>query len=133
MKVGLNTTKQTNKQKHITTKVGSLNPAHREVYLIQYFVIKFVIGDLSRFWWSYLGPLVYLLTTLLILFGFPTFRFWAYLMKVIPETRCAHKIWYLRFIVSELRQVSGFLRVLWFLPPIKLTAKIWLKYCWKLW
>jgi hypothetical protein len=37
LKVGLNTTKQTNKQKHITTKVGSLNPAHREVYLIQYF------------------------------------------------------------------------------------------------
>jgi hypothetical protein len=32
---------------------------------------------------------------------------------------------------SDLRQVSGFLRVLWFLPPIKLTATISLKYCWK--
>jgi hypothetical protein len=25
-----------------------------------------------------------------LLFGFPIFRFWPYLMKVIPETRCAH-------------------------------------------
>jgi len=25
------------------------------------------------------------------------FRFWAYLMKVIPETRRAHLIWFLRF------------------------------------
>jgi hypothetical protein len=24
------------------------------------------------------------------LFGFPIFRFWAYLMQVIPETRRAH-------------------------------------------
>jgi hypothetical protein len=24
------------------------------------------------------------------LFGFPIFRFWAYLMEVIPETRRAH-------------------------------------------
>jgi len=24
------------------------------------------------------------------LFGFPIFRFWAYLMKVIPETHRAH-------------------------------------------
>jgi len=33
--------------------------------------------------------------------------------------------------VSDLQQVGGFLRVLWFPPPIKLTATIWLKYCWK--
>jgi hypothetical protein len=33
--------------------------------------------------------------------------------------------------ISDLRQVSGFLRVLRFPPPIKLTATIWLKYCWK--
>ena len=32
---------------------------------------------------------------------------------------------------SDLWQVSGFLRVLWLPPPIKLTATIWLKYCWK--
>ena len=31
------------------------------------------------------------------LFGFPIFRFWAYLMKVIPEMRRAHYIWYLCF------------------------------------
>jgi len=31
--------------------------------------------------------------------------------------------------VSDLRQVSGFLRVLQFPPPIKLTATIQLKYC----
>jgi hypothetical protein len=33
--------------------------------------------------------------------------------------------------VSDLRQVSGFPRVLRFPPPIKLTAMISLKYCWK--
>ena len=31
--------------------------------------------------------------------------------------------------VSDLRQVGGFLRVLRFPPPIKLTATILLKYC----
>ena len=33
--------------------------------------------------------------------------------------------------VSDLRQVCGFLRVLWFPPSIKLIATILLKYCWK--
>ena len=33
--------------------------------------------------------------------------------------------------VSDLRQIGGFLRVLWFPPPIELTATINLKYCWK--
>ena len=32
-----------------------------------------LLGDLSRFWRSFLGPLVYLLTKLLTIFGFPTF------------------------------------------------------------
>ena len=32
-------------------------------------------------------------------------------------------------LVSDLRQVCGFLWVLWFPPPIKLTAMIYLKYC----
>ena len=32
---------------------------------------------------------------------------------------------------SYLRQVNGFLRVLRFPPPIKLTATISLKYCWR--
>jgi hypothetical protein len=31
--------------------------------------------------------------------------------------------------VSDLRQVGGFLWVLRFPPPIKLTATVWLKYC----
>jgi hypothetical protein len=31
--------------------------------------------------------------------------------------------------VRDLRQVSDFLQVLWFPPPIKLTAMIELKYC----
>jgi hypothetical protein len=43
------------------------------------------------------GLLVYLLPQLLKLFGFPTFRRWAYLMNVIPETRRANDIWYLHF------------------------------------
>jgi hypothetical protein len=30
--------------------------------------------------------------------------------------------------VSDLRQIGGFLRVLWFPPPIKLTVMIELKY-----
>jgi hypothetical protein len=34
-------------------------------------------------------------------------------------------------VVSDLRQVGGFLQVLWFPPPIKLTATIYLKYWWK--
>ena len=33
--------------------------------------------------------------------------------------------------VSNLRQVGGFLQVLRFLAPIKLTAMIWLRYCWR--
>ena len=36
---------------------------------------------------------------------------------------------YVKKVVSDLRQVSGFLRALWFPPPIKLTATIKLKYC----
>ena len=36
---------------------------------------------------------------------------------------------YLIKFVCDLRQVDGFLRVLWFLPPVKLTAMIKLKYC----
>ena len=36
---------------------------------------------------------------------------------------------YLIKFVSDLRQVGGFLQVLRFSPPIKLTAMIYLKYC----
>jgi hypothetical protein len=43
--------------------------------------------DSSRFWRSCLGTLVYLLRKRFKLFAFPNFQLWAYLMKVIPETR----------------------------------------------
>jgi len=38
---------------------------------------------------------------------------------------------YVIMFVSNLRQVGGFPRVLWFPPPIKLTTTLSLKYCWK--
>lgn len=37
-----------------------------------------------------------------ILFGFLICRFWAHTIEIIPETRRAHKIWYLRFIMEEI-------------------------------
>ena len=46
------------------------------------------IGDLSRFWLSCLGPLVFYCSQNFKLFGFPIFAF--ELMKVIPETRHMH-------------------------------------------
>ena len=36
---------------------------------------------------------------------------------------------YVKTFVSNLGQVSGFLRILWFPPSIKLIATISLKYC----
>jgi hypothetical protein len=41
-----------------------------------------------------------------------------------------YKMYAIKF-VSDLRQVGGFLCVFWFPSPIKLTATIKLKYCWK--
>jgi len=41
------------------------------------------------------------------------------------------KQYYVIKFVSDLRQVGAFLWELLFSPPIKLTAMIWLKYCWK--
>ena len=38
---------------------------------------------------------------------------------------------YIIKFVFDLWQVGGFLRVLRFSPPLKLTSTIWLKYCWK--
>jgi len=37
-----------------------------------------------------LSPVVILLPQTFKLFGFRIFRFWAYMMKVIPESRRAH-------------------------------------------
>ena len=43
--------------------------------------------------------------------------------------RCVLDATYVIKLVSDLRQDDDFLRVLWFHPPIKLTATITLKYC----
>jgi hypothetical protein len=40
------------------------------------------------------------------------------------QARCTQIPHYVIKFVSDLRLVSGFLRVLWFPPPIKLTATI---------
>ena len=56
-----------------------------------------VNGNHSRFWLSSFGHLVYLLPKNSILFSIPIFWPWAYLMNVVPETRCAHLIRSIRF------------------------------------
>jgi len=56
------------------------------------------------FWLSCLCPLVSLLPKHIKLFGFPAFRLWAYLMKVIPETFGfpAFRLWaYLMKVIPE--------------------------------
>jgi hypothetical protein len=62
-------------------------------------------------------------------------RHWLHLKFEIQLLRC--KTNFLRVknkgpiqCSSELRQFSGFLRLLRFPPPIKLTSTIYLKYCW---
>ena len=65
------------------------------------------ICDLGLFWLSCLGPLVLFLPDAFKLFGFPIFRFWAYLAKVFPETRCTHLIWYLRFYLESIQKFTS--------------------------
>jgi hypothetical protein len=49
------------------------------------------IGDFSRFWLSCcVDPLGFFCPQNFKLFGFPIFRYWAYLVKVFSETRHAH-------------------------------------------
>ena len=56
-------------------------------------------------------------------------------IKVVCSNRCHGKVYsiqhYVTKFVSDLQQVSGFLQVLQFPPPIKMTAMILLKYCLK--
>ena len=61
-------------------------------------------------------------------------------MIVGITTTCAINVFHLYVVRSNPTQaiqhyviefVSGFLQVLRYPPPIKLTANIWLKYCWK--
>ena len=49
-----------------------------------------ILRMLEILWQSRLGSLSNLLSNLLKSLGFPTFWLWAYLMKVIPETRRLH-------------------------------------------
>jgi hypothetical protein len=64
------------------------------------------IDELNRCWLYCLGPLVLLLPPFLIIW-FPIFRFWAYLMKVIPETCHA-------YYVLILPLLNVILSMLWF-------------------
>ena len=48
--------------------------------------------------------------------------------NILLIARCTRYNIVIKF-VSDLRQVSGFLWVLWFPPPVKLTATKQLKYC----
>ena len=52
--------------------------------------------------------------------------------KVVSSTPVNGEVYTIQhyvMFVSDLRQVSGFLRVIRFTPPIKLPARIKLKYC----
>ena len=67
-------------------------------------------GDLNRFWRSCLGPVVYFLTKLFKLFGFPTFRFWAYLMKAIlsvPDEGYSERTWWRLFWAYLMKVIVG--------------------------
>ena len=66
----------------------------------------------SRCIWP--GTLNNLITSYL-LFDFPIFRYWGYLVNVIPETRRMHLIWYLRFLRSlgQLSKLVLKLKLVW--------------------
>jgi len=49
----------------------------------------------------------------------------------VPITSVLGTTLYMMKFASNMRQVGGFLRVLRFPPPIKLTATIYLIVCWK--
>jgi hypothetical protein len=68
------------------------------------------IGDLCRLLLFCFNHLVFLLAKTFRLFGCQNVWIWAYPMKVIPETRRAHQIWYL-LLFSKTNQpnfTSGF-------------------------
>jgi hypothetical protein len=74
--------------------------------------------DLSRFWLSWLDPLVLLLQKWL---GFPIFRFWAYLMKVIlsvPDEGYFERTWWRLFCAYMMKVIlsvhdEGYLERTW--------------------
>jgi hypothetical protein len=52
--------------------------------------------------------------------------------EVVSSNSALGEVYWIQHVIkliSDLRQVSGFLRVFRFPPPIKLTATIKLKYC----
>jgi hypothetical protein len=79
---------------------GSTKSLTRLINHVPHFYIQTVVCDFSRVWFSFLGPMVFLLPGTFKLFGFQIFWFWAYL-KVIPVTRHVHQIWYLCFIITK--------------------------------
>jgi hypothetical protein len=108
------------------------------VFLISYFGI---LLNWLMFYNSFLLPLSLMNLHLVIdtLFSLIYFLYWHQMQSVHITTNVvsSNPVYgevystqhYVIKFVSDLRQVSGFLRVLQFPPPIKLTAMIWLKYC----
>ena len=97
----------------ITTKAASSNPDHDEVYSIQYYVIKFV-SDL----WSLMVMIVWQLDLQLLMQSV------SITTEVLSWNPAHDEVYWIKNyvikFVSDLQQVCGFLRVLWFAPPIKL-------------
>jgi CO dehydrogenase/acetyl-CoA synthase beta subunit len=50
-------------------------------------------------------------------------------MQSVYITTNVVSYYYVIKFVSDLQQVGGFLRVLWFPPPMKLAAMVYMKYC----
>jgi hypothetical protein len=116
----------------------SSNPAHGEVFLIQHYVMMF-ISDLRQ-----VGGFLRVLrinsirqhkdikcvekSIQLSKRNTPNFNNSVSLIDLSPPHLCANPICllqhYVMMFISDLRQVGGFLRVLRFPPPIKLTATI---------
>jgi hypothetical protein len=75
---------------------------HFVCYFVKYLVYKvisikdwcktYAVPMSSRAWKRVCTLTMYLLPNNIKLFGFPTFRLWAYLMKFIPETHRVHYI-----------------------------------------
>jgi hypothetical protein len=68
-------------------------------------------NDEENIYFHNVSFLVLLLSNTFKLFGFPIFRFWTYLMTVFPETRRAHKTWYLRFHCPCLKNEKVAMRI----------------------
>jgi hypothetical protein len=103
----------------ITTNVVSSNPAHGEVHSIQHYLIK-CVNDTTGRWRTPVSSTnktdLHDITEILIKVALNTTA-----PANIEVYSMHHSV--IKF-VSNLRQVGGFLRILRFLSPIKLTATI---------